>query len=408
MDKTQTVDRWSFIGATLLVGGTCIGGGMLALPVETGIAGFFPSLLVMILCWAYMTYTGLLLVEANLWMEEGAHTMTMASRLLGRGGKFASMFLYLFMGYGSLIAYNSGGSGLITNFIQGMMGTSITRFESCVLFAILFGSMIYLGTRLIGRVNALLVTGMIVAYFIMIGNGLGETHFSLLSHRNWSHSFITLPLVLTTFSFQMIVPSLTPYLKRDPTSLRKAIIYGTTIPFVIYAMWQWIVLGIVPIEGSHGLGEAFVKGITATQSLKYYVMTSWLSVAAEYFAFFALVTSYLGIALGMYDFISDSMKIRKKGMGKLSLGLIIIIPSLLVSIYYPRAFLFALEITGGFGDTLLNGILPVMMVWVGRYIKHHEGPYTVSGGKKSLLLIIAFSLVVFAVQILNLFRPVTG
>ena len=86
----------NLFGATLLIAGTCIGGGMLALPVDTGLAGFFPAALFMILSWAFMTATALLLVEANLWMEEGTHVMTMATRLLGKFGKYTSLVLFLF------------------------------------------------------------------------------------------------------------------------------------------------------------------------------------------------------------------------------------------------------------------------------------------------------------------------
>ncbi len=87
----------STLSAVLLVAGTCIGGGMLALPIATGISGFLPSLLVMAICWFSMTATALLLLEASLWMEEGAHIITMTSTILGRWGDVCPGFcMYLF------------------------------------------------------------------------------------------------------------------------------------------------------------------------------------------------------------------------------------------------------------------------------------------------------------------------
>nr|NGX46125.1 Tyrosine-specific transport protein [Chlamydiota bacterium] len=80
-------NKGTLLGATMLVTGTCIGGGMLALPVATGGAGFFPSSCMMLLGWAFMTLTALFLSEVNMWMEEDAHVITMASRLLGPLGK---------------------------------------------------------------------------------------------------------------------------------------------------------------------------------------------------------------------------------------------------------------------------------------------------------------------------------
>jgi tyrosine-specific transport protein len=98
MFQPHVVKKGTVFGATLLVSGTCIGGGMLALPVITAPAGFFPSLVLMGACWVFMTLTGLLLIEANLWMEEGAHITTMASRLLGRFGKVCSSHVVPFYG----------------------------------------------------------------------------------------------------------------------------------------------------------------------------------------------------------------------------------------------------------------------------------------------------------------------
>ena len=84
---TEKREKGSFITVCFLVGGTCVGGGMLALPVSTSMIGFGPSLVVMVLAWLFMTATGLLILEVNLWMKkEDSHMVTMASRMLGKGG----------------------------------------------------------------------------------------------------------------------------------------------------------------------------------------------------------------------------------------------------------------------------------------------------------------------------------
>lgn len=390
---TEIVQRSNLVGATLLVAGACVGGGMLALPVETGVAGFFPSLVIMFCGWAFMTLTGLLLVEANLWMEEGAHTMTMSSRLLGPWGKWLCIILYLFMGYGSLIAYNSAGADLIG------AAFSTDRVLSAVLFAVVFGLMFYLGTEIIGRINTLLVVGMVIAYVFLVGVGIGEARTALLSYQKWMRTYPALPLILATFSYQMIVPSLTPYLKRDPTSLKKAVVLGTTIPFAVYAIWQWIVLGTVPI---HELNEAYAMGKGAIEPMRHFVQSKYLLIFSEFFAFFALVTSYLAIGLGTYDFIADMTGIKKEGLGKICLGAIVVLPSLFFALVYAKAFLVALGLTGGFGDSILNGLMPISMVWVGRYKRRLEGPFQLFGGKRLLILLALFALTVLGVQIWEL------
>ncbi|MBA3815297.1 MAG: amino acid transporter [Parachlamydiaceae bacterium] len=402
MENQPVVRKGSIVSAMFLVAGTCIGGGMLALPVATGLSGFMPSILIMIVCWLAMTTTALLLLEVSMWMEEGVHLISMTSRILGTPGKIVSWCLYLFICYASLVAYTAGGGVQVSTAVRDYFGILISKEIGSVLFIFVFGAIIYLGSRVVGRVNAVLFMAMVGAYLGLIGIGLPETKLELLKHRQWSGSLMSVPLLLTAFSFQTMVPSLTPYLKRNAKALRIAVLGGTITAFVIYAIWQWLILGIVPIEGSNGLSEALARGEPATQFLREHVQGSMLCVIAEYFAFFAIVTSFLGIALGLFDFLSDGLKIKKAGNGKLILGLLIIVPTIVFATQFERVFLVALETSGGFGDTILNGLIPVLMVWLGRYYLKmgKEGGFTVPGGKPLLALIFTFFFCALCLEIL--------
>lgn len=385
----QRISFFTLLSAIFLVAGTCIGGGMLALPVATGLAGFFPSLVVMLLSWLMMTLTALLLLEVSLWMEEGVHVITMSSRLLGPFGKAVSWVLYLFICYASLVAYTAGGGVQIANSFNGF-GYEVGKGLGTVIFVVVFGAVIYFGSRVVGRVNAILFISMIAAYFALVGMGLDEVKPRQLLHRDWPIAWLALPLLLTSFSFQTMVPSLTPYLRRNAKGLRRAIVFGTLLALFVYIIWQAIILGIVPIQGNEGLLEALLKGEPATEFLETHVHGPYLAIVAEYFAFFALVTSFLGIALGLFDFLSDGLHIKESGFGKLILALLVALPVLFFANFFERAFIVALDASGGFGDAILNGIIPCLMVWVGRYQLGYKGIEMVKGGKIALLLIFSF------------------
>ncbi len=389
--------------AAFLVGGTCVGGGILALPVEAGGIGFFPVIFVLLFSWAFMMLTGLLYAEASIWMKsEGAHVVTISKCLLGRGGEIIAILLYLFMGYASLVAYNSGGAVLIHNFIKSMLDFELGNVESTIIFAIVFGSILYCGTKILGIVNSCFVIGLVASYIGMVSIGFSGIKRELLSKMNIGETYSILPLMITSFSFQMIVPSLALYLNHDAKALKNSIIFGTTIPLFAYAIWLFVVLGIVPHDGPHGLEESLMQGLAATESLKYFSFSSYLVTFAEYFAFFALVTSYLGIALGLYDFLADLTGIIKQSYGKFLLGLLVFLPTLCFSIIYKNAFIFALDITGGFGDSILNGILPVLMVWIGRYVIGYDNcGLRLFGGKILLVLIFLCSLLILVAQTLK-------
>ena len=279
-------------------------------------------------------------------------------------------------------------------------GWEISKVAGCLVFILVFGGIIYLGNRVVGRVNTVLFVAMILAYFALVGTGFKEVKLELLKHRHWPTSFLAIPLLLTTFSFQTMLPSLTPYLKRNAWALRWAIMGGTTLTFIVYLIWQWMVLGIVPISGPQSLIKALELGEPITQFLREHVQSRWVYIIAEYFAFFALVTSFLGMALGLFDFLSDGLKIPNEGKGKVILSLLIIVPTFIFAAYFERIFLLALDTSGGFGDSILNGIMPALMVWVGRYGLKFPSEHRVPGGKTLLILVLTFFTFALVLEIL--------
>lgn len=391
----------SLLGATSLVAGTVIGAGMLALPVATGKAGFFPSLLMIFIGWGFMTLTGLFLAEITLWMEEGVHIVTIASRLLGRFGKWISWLLFLFVSYASLVAYTSGCGDLVQIGAEKVFGITLSPWLAASLFALLFGFIIYLGNVITSRVNTLLVFGLVISYFLLIGRGLLEIDVRHLFRGSWGDTFSSAPLLLTIFSFQTIVPSLTLYLHRDIKKLRKSIILGTTIGLVVYLFWQALVMGTVVYEGEMGLAQAFLEGKPATQYLCAALKSSCVEAFANFFAFFALVTSFLGFGLALFDFLADWLKIERDKLGKLTLIFLVIVPSLICALTIKRIFLLALDVSGGIGDAILNGLIPAMMLYVGRYKKGYVGEYRVGGGRPLIFVIMVWALFVFMVEILG-------
>ena len=103
MDKSVSISK--VIGGTLLVGGTAIGAGMLALPVVTGFGGFLPATVIYLICYLFSAATGLLLLEVCYWMPQDANIVSMAKLLLGPFGKIGAWILYLFLFYSLTIAY---------------------------------------------------------------------------------------------------------------------------------------------------------------------------------------------------------------------------------------------------------------------------------------------------------------
>ncbi len=204
----------------------------------------------MLLGWAFMTLTALFLTEVNLWMKKDAHIITMASTLLGPIGKAVAWIFYLFICYASLTAYTAGCADLVQSAVANSLGFVLPQWVAAGIFVLLFGFVIYLGNVMTGRINTMLMCALVISYVALVGGGLGGIEWKNLMRGAWGDSLIAAPLLLTIFSFQTIVPSLTIYLERDAKRLRLACILGTTLALIVYLFWQLLVLGSVLSRGS--------------------------------------------------------------------------------------------------------------------------------------------------------------
>lgn len=379
----------NLLSGILLVAGTSIGGGMLALPVLTSLGGFLPSLVIYFFCWLFMASTGLLFLEVTEWMQKDANIVSMAEKTLGFWGKSFAWALYLFLFYCLTLAYVVGCGDLISQFAPGV----ISEWMGGLLFVLIFAPFVYAGTRIAGKLNVFLMIGLGICYLGFVFLGLPYVKPELLMHRNWPLSLMALPVSFTAFAYQGIIPTLVNYMDHDLKKSRLAIMIGSFLPLILYIVWQWLILGIVPVEGPNGLEEALKNGENAVSPLKFFIQNPSVYLFSQFFAFFALVTSFFGVTLGLMDFLADGLKIQKDVRGKWILCLIIFIPPLLISYTFPHLFLKALDLAGGYGSALLLGLLPILMVWAGRYRLGLRSVYSLSGGRWVLSILILFVII---------------
>lgn len=388
------------LGGILLVAGTTIGAGMLALPVSTGMAGFIPSLLLLVCYWVYMTFTALLLLEVNLWMKEGTNLISMAKMTLGRWGQALSWIVYLFLLYSLTTAYIAGSGPIVNDVIEASFGITLPEWAGSIPLLVIFGFFVYKGMRSVDHANRILMIGLVIAYAAMVIFLTPHVEKSLLRHIDWGYILVGVSVIATSYGFHIIIPSLTTYLDRDVIKLRRAILIGSAIPLIVYISWEFLALGIIPVHGEHGIIEGYQKGSNGAHLLTAFLGHSAIAMIARFFSFFAIVTSFLGVSLSLSDFLADGLKIKKTRRGRTLLYLLTFVPPLIVTLVDPRAFLSALEYAGAFGVVLLLGLIPALMVWSGRYVKQlsSNSTFQAPGGKIALLIVILLSLAVIAFE----------
>jgi tyrosine-specific transport protein len=382
-------------GASLLVAGTSIGVGILALPVATAAGGFVPSLLIYFLSWLFMVCTGLLILEACMWMPKEANLITLSRELLGKFGRASCWILYLYLFYCLIIAHLASGG----NAVVAISHDTIPQWLGTIIYTLAFAPIVYLGTIWVDRLNLGLMIGVVVTYVLFISTGIPFIDLKLLARMDWNKAWAALPVVFTAFGYQNLVPTLVTYLNRDANRVRHAILIGTTIPLIIYIIWQLTILGTIPLEGPGGLAEALQKGLNAIAPLEHQLSKSFLSSIGQTFAFFVMTTSFIGISIAFVDFLADGLKISKKGWHKFGICLLIFLVPLFITLINPTIFLKALGYAGGIGVALLLGIMPILMVWRGRYKQGHSLAHQqVPGGKFLLVLLFAFAIFELSVE----------
>lgn len=381
-----------FIGGILLVAGTTIGAGMLALPVMTSFVGFIPSLLIFGVCWIIMLTTAFFFLDVNLSIPGNINLISMAERTLGTWGKILSWICYLLLLYALTAAYIAAGAPLFQLTLYSLTGYKIPLYLAHFSLPILFGGFIYLGTLGVDLINRFLMLGLFVSYFLLIFFLPDHIQKNLLMHIDWTPTLIAFPVVITSFGYHIIIPSLTTYMKQNKKHLRWTLIVGSIFPLAIYALWQIIILGIIPLEGKISLVETWRQGLSVTQPLAQIVQNRAIKIGAHFFSFFAIVTSFLGVSLSLSDFLTDGFKLKKTWEGRLFAILLTFIPPLIFVFTYQRGFILALEYAAAFVAILLI-FLPAMMAW------HLKKPTFYQTAKGRLLLITMMLFAIFIVII---------
>lgn len=390
------------LGSTLLVAGTQIGAGMLALPLTTGVTGFFCSTFLFICCFLFMLTSLFYLLEANLMTtKENANLISMVKERLGPFGQLVAWVTFLLLLYAVAAAYLSGGGSLISEVLTAGWETDIPPNVGVLVFLAVFGLIVVFGTRAVDIINRLCMFGLAGSFILLLIFVLPNIKWSHFSGGDPSYIWAAVPVVILSFTSHIIVPSLRTYLKSDTSKLKTSLVWGSVIPLGFYLVWQFLIIGMLPLTGEYGLesiGASAHPVSGLTDALSQMLHLSWIATFVGLFSFFALVTSFFGVSLSLHDFLADGFHIKKTIGGRFLLLVMMFAPPLLFAFFYPSGFILAIGYAGVF-VAILYGILPVIMVWKGRYIDKKKETFKVIGGKFLMMVILVGSLCVIFFQV---------
>mgnify|MGYP000710575383 CR=1 FL=1 len=373
------------LGGTMLITSTTIGAAMVALPVSAAGISFAPSALLLCACWVLMLYSAFLILEVNLWFDSGVNMVTMAKNTLGNTGQYVAWTAYLLLLYSLMAAYLSGMGGIIEGTHMLIGQEVLPPWLGISILLGLFGFIIYLGTRTVDYLNRFFITCLFIAYIVLVANIAPHIDKNNLNHLYFNHFLYAIPIMITAFGYHIVIPSVRNYLNNDTDKVISAIGIGSIIPILMYLGWIFIILGAVPDTQLTAIWFKGQPAIDLPRTLDALLDDNVISAGATVFTFFAIATSFIGVSLSLFDFLCDGLHIAKTKLGRIATAGLTFLPPMIFNIFHPNAFLVTLGYASIFVAVLL-GLLPIAMVWHGRYYQSLKGSYTAPGGKGTLLL----------------------
>jgi tyrosine-specific transport protein len=405
----QTKNSPSVFGGALLVTGSCVGAGMLGLPIMTGLVGFFPSLILFFIAAIFMTFTALLLVEVQQEFSQPVNLSTMCGFSLGKVGRFLCWVTYLFLFYALLVAYTALSGHHTSLLLEHFLSVNLPEWVGSLFFVILFGAVVYRGTTPVDLLNRFFMVFKILAYFGLIFVGSRFIDTNLYSRVSWNYLLPAIPIMIISFGFHNMVPSLVKHFGNDSRKVVLSILWGVLMTVVVNLLWQWVALGSIPVGGKDGLMDSYQKGVDAAQSMSMVLSTPSVSLFSNALAFFAIMTSFLAQSMSLVHFLQDATQVKvKEGQESFPITCLALLPPLLIAILGPNLFFSALNFAGGICTMLLFGVLPVWMCWIKRYQRGHKSGFMAPGGRVVFIVLFLFALFVMAYQLSSMMGVVGG
>lgn len=333
----------NFLSAIMMLVGTIIGAGIFGLPyvaAKTGILAVLPYLVVLTFI---VTLLHLLYGEVAL-RTNGQHRLVgYAGIYLGPWGKRLASFSVIAGTYAALLAYLLLGGNFLFILLGGVFGGtafvySLILFFACAIF-------IGRGLKTVSWLELLLSALLLGAIFVFLAKGallINTANFSLAV--NWEEIFLPYGIILFSLGGASVIPELVKLLKDSEFQVKKAIIWGTLIPAIVYLLFIAVVLGVSGAQTS----EEAISGL-----LPYF--GSEVIALGAIIGFLAVVTSFLAFGTNLKKTFEYDYNFSKPA----SLVLALAIPFLLFWFgvdNFLRVIGFAGAVGGG-----IDGILIILM-----------------------------------------------
>ncbi len=379
------------MGSSLIIAGTALGAGMLAIPMVLAQFGLLYGTLLMVLICFGTTYAALLLLEATIKAGGGLGLNSIARKTLGKQGQLLTNGLLYALLICLLMAYILGAGDLLSKLLSNF-GVELTATTSQVVFTLLAGAVVASGTGVIDKLNRALFFVMLASLFAtMVFLAPSMTQENLMQVTSHDHVDLikTSAILFTSFGFMVVIPTLVSY-NHEATDqqLRNMVIVGSLIPLVCYLCWLFAVVGNLSEEQFRSFKN--VSDLMAA----FEAQSPWVGNVLSTFTGLALLTSFFGVAMSLFNQNKDMLNQNTAVTYCISF----ILP-LAGSLLAADKFLQVLNYAGII-LVFLAVFVPLVMVHKQRFMKVAEDRYSAEGGRPMMLFSLLFGCFLLISQVI--------
>ncbi|PSW14471.1 tyrosine transporter [Photobacterium rosenbergii] len=293
------------LGSSLIIAGTALGAGMLAIPMVLAQFGLVWGTLLMLVIWLGTTYAALLLLEASIKAGGGLGMNTIARKTLGKGGQLVTNGLLYALLVCLLMAYIIGAGDLVQKLLSSI-GLDLSLMQSQIVFTLVAGVVVAAGTAVIDKLNRALFAVMVIMLVLTLLSlvpTISIENLMVATSDNKIDLIKTSSVLFTSFGFMVVIPSLVTYNKEAThKQLRNMVVIGSLVPLFSYLLWLYAAMGNLSAEQMVDFNN--VSELIAALGSSHSMINLILSV----FTGLALLTSFLGVAMALFDQNVDTFR----------------------------------------------------------------------------------------------------
>lgn len=396
-------------GAILFVAGTCIGSGMIALPMVLARLGIIPSIALMLFIWFIMYYTSLINLELNLQTGHGLSLGALGRYFSGKKAETLGTVSLKVLSYSLLAAYIYGGVSVLHELIIAHGGPEFEFKHIAILYTLSIMLLLLLPIKWIDYMNRFLFIGLLSIITILVVGLVLAINWSNLPLFTNNYSEVSswmpiIPVVFTSFGYQVIFHTLTNYCHKNTKMLKQAFFWGSLIPAIVYILWTSSVLSITHHDNPLFYSKLMMGKVEVGELIQELsAIAEWptIQTLVWWTSLLAILTSVLGVSVGLFDAIRGiiSSSIPNKALDNIIAAVLTVLPAYLVVILVPNAFISVL----GFAGMILAFIailLPTYLLGKASMTKLH---YPELRKKWLIRLSVGVSLVVIISELMGMY-----